>query len=516
MTRSSARRPACSDFPRNAGVASGTCALLLLLAQAGHAVAKRSFDFVVGVDGDWKAAVAAAAKKASSSYRYYIFFPDAEYNVGALTGDSNQKSTFSTANVSFIGQSADKTILYNKSVNEGIGITATLYLNNADNLYMQDLTVMNRAAYGNTALYSQTGRHVAIQEQSDKLIYKNVKQLSTQDTYYTKGTRTYWEGGQIDGTTDYICGRGDVFFNGVTLNELKDGAPITASSPTTSWGYVFKNCTINATKDGYLLGRSWGEARVVFLNTTMKKIPAAAGWGDPMNANPKVFAEYKSVTATGTTVDLSKRRTSYTKDGVTVTLDPTLSDADAAKYTIPNVLAGTDNWKPDELARQVSAPVIRQEGTTIKWSTNDSALCWVLFKGGKYLANVATNSYDASKLAKGDVITVRTANSMGGLGASSNSLTIGTTVGVTHGMGGAESLRLSQNGRLLLIDGSTGDAVLQIVDLRGAQVRSLALPSTATRSVFDLSSLDVEAGMYYARIDDAHGRSEAVRIRIMD
>lgn len=479
------------------------------------AVTKRKFDFVVGVDGDWKAAVE-ASKAATATKRFHIFFPDGEYNVGALTGDSNQKSTFTSANVSFVGQSADKTILYNKSVNEGISITATLYLNNADNLYMQDLTVENRANYGQSSTYSVTGRHVAIQEQSDKLIYKNVRQHSTQDTYYTKGSRTYWEGGEIHGTTDYICGAGDVFFNGVLLNELKDGAPITAASPaaTNNWGYVFKNCTINATKDGYLLGRSWGEAKVVFLYTKMNKIPSAAGWGDPMNNVPKVFAEYQSVDANGKAVDLSKRRTSYTKDATTVTLKPVLTDAEAAKYTIANVLSGTDNWKPDELARQVSAPVLRQEGTLLKWDDNDSAQCWAIFKAGKYLANVATNSYDVSKLAKGDVVTVRAANSMGGLGESSKAFTIGNLSGV--GVDGkVERIRLlTRMGKLLVIGPLRSGANLLLLDAKGALVRTIPLAAQDQSRTIDLSASGLDVGVHFARLDGEGADESALAVLV--
>lgn len=478
------------------------------------AVAKRPFDFVVGVDGDWKAA-AAAAKKASSAYRFYIFFPDGEYNVGALTGDANQKTTFTTANVSFIGQSADKTVLYNKSVNEGIGITATLFLDNADNLYMQDLTVMNRANYGQTSTYNQTGRHVAIQEQSDKLIYKNVKQLSTQDTYYTKGTRTYWEGGQIDGTTDFICGGGDIYFKGVLLNELKDGAPITASSPNgNAWGYVFEGCTIAATQSGYQLGRSWGEGRVAFLRTTMKQLASAGAWGDPMNNVPKVFAEYKTVDANGKPVDLSKRRTTYTKDAVTVTLNPVLNDAEAAKYTLANVLGGSDGWKPDELARQVSAPIASLDGPTLKWNGNDSALCWAIFKGGKYLANVATNAFDASKLAKGDVLTVRAANAMGGLGAASNAVTVGQSVGITPAYPALPGRILAQGGALLRISPLPGEAEIRILDVTGIPRRGIRLPAAGTGRDFDLGAQGLAAGTYFARIDGAGIRSETIRIRL--
>jgi pectin methylesterase-like acyl-CoA thioesterase len=516
MRQRTGRGRAKEGIPGRFAAALGLAALLPAL-DIPAAVGKRKFDFVVGIDGDWKAAVAAAAKKASPSYRFYIFFPDGEYNVGALTGDANQKTTFATANVSFIGQSPEKTVLFNKSADEGIGITATLFLDNADNLYMQDLTVMNRANYGQPSTYGQTGRHVAIQEQSDKLIYKNVRQLSTQDTYYTKGTRTYWEGGQIDGTTDFICGGGDVFFKGVRLNELKDGAPITASSPNgNAWGYVFESCTIDAARPGYQLGRSWGEGRVVFLRTTMKQLASDGGWGDPMNNVPKIFAEYKTVDANGKPVDLGKRRTTYTKDAVTVTLDPVLSDAEAAQYTLAKVLGGSDNWRPDELARQVSAPIAGLEGTTLKWNDNDSALCWAIFKGGKYLENVATNSFDASQLAKGEILTVRAANAMGGLGASSNAVTVGQSVGITLACEAPPGRALAQAGTRLLIAPLAGEAALRILDIGGTLKRSARLTAAGAARTLDLAAQGLDAGVYLARIEGEGIRSETIRIRIAE
>lgn len=421
----------------------GLLLAFLAFVPESMAIPKKKYDFVIGVHGDFKAAIAAAAANASASNRFYIFFPDGEYNIGTLTGDANQKTTFSTSNVSFIGQSTDKTVVYNKSINEGISITATLYFYNADNLYLQDLTVYNKANYGDVASYSQTGRHVAIQEQSKKVVYKNVKLLSTQDTYYSKGTKTYWENGEIHGTTDFICGSGDVYFNECKLLALKKSALTAPSSTNNTWGYVFKNCTIdgNSGVAGYTLGRSWNDAKAVFIGTTMNVLPSDAGWGDPMNSVPKVFAEYQSKNTAGALMDLSKRRTSYTKGATTVTLNPRLSDPEAANYTVANVLAGTDNWQPQSLAQQVDPPVIRQEGTSLLWEDNTNALCWAIFKNGQYLANVITTSYDVSLLASGDVLTVRAANQMGGLGASSNAVTIGAgpqqslSVSVVQGQG---------------------------------------------------------------------------------
>lgn len=484
----------------------GLLAAALALSPTSFALTKQKFDFVVGVNGDFKAAVA-AAKAAGGSKRYVIFFPDGEYNIGSLTGDANQLTTFTTANVSFVGQSSDKTVVYNKSINEGISITATLYFNNADNLYMQDMTIFNKAVYGNTSQYNVTGRHVAIQEQSDRVVYKNVKLKSTQDTYYTKGTRTYWEGGEIHGTTDFICGGGDVYFNKVLIWEMKVSA-ITASQSNSSWGYVFKDCVVDGTVSGTTLGRSWGDARVVYLNTTMNKLPSAAGWGDPMNSVPKVFAEYKSVTSTGAAVDLSQRRKSYTKDATTVTLNPVLSDAEAAKYTVANVLGGTDNWQPQNLAKQLAAPMLTQSGSTLKWDDNADALCWALFKGGKYLANVATNSYDASSLAKGDVITVRAANSMGGLGASSNSLTVGNTTSIGNAAAFAAGLshRFDRSAKSIRITSDRPGALqARLVRLDGTTV-AYRNTGGASATSLDLPLIALQPGVYLLQYTD--GRTE--------
>lgn len=75
-----------------------------LTPQLAAAVPRKTFDFVVGVDGDFKAAMTAAVSAASSGNRFYLFFPNGEYNIGTLTGDANQMTTFSTSNVSFIGK----------------------------------------------------------------------------------------------------------------------------------------------------------------------------------------------------------------------------------------------------------------------------------------------------------------------------------------------------------------------------------------------------------------------------
>lgn len=489
--------------------------LVLALAQSGLALTKKKFDFVVGVNGDFKAAMAAAtASGATPSNRFILFFPDGEYNIGGLTGNSNQMTTFTTSHVSFVGQSEDKTVVFNKSQQEGISITATLYFNKANEIYFQDLTIMNRANYGNVATYNETGRHVAIMEQGNKFVYKNVRLLSTQDTYYTKGTRTYWENGQIHGTTDFLCGDGDVYFKGVLLYEMKKSA-ITAPSTSTNWGYVFQDCIIDGDVSEYNLGRSWDNARAVFLNTTLKKLPSTAGWGDPMNSNPKVFAEYKSVTSSGALVDLSKRRKSYA-EGSTVTLNPVLTDAEAAKYTLANVLGGSDNWQPQNLIKQIPAPVVSQIGSKLNWDDDASALCWVVFKNGKYLANVTVNSFDVASVAVGDLLTVRAANAMGGLGASSNAVKMGSVSGLS-GQRFLVTRKLSQqNPMLILSDFASAPGELLLQDAWGRFLFEHRVTAENISKVVDLSPLKLKAGVYFAVATSVGKPSRVARVQVGD
>lgn len=398
-------------------------------------ITKKKFDFVVGVDGDFKAAIAAAAAaNPSENNRFIIFFPDGEYNIGSLTGDSNQRTAFQTSHVSIVGQSADKAVVYNKSINEGISTTATLYFPKNSGIYMQDLTLLNKANYGNENNCGSACRHVALQTIGDKFIFKNVKLLSTQDTYYTKKSgagRTYWEGGQIEGTVDFICGDGDVWFEGTNLVMRRSGGYLTAAQTSTSWGYVFNNAKINVSNSGFngtfYLGRSWGHAKTVFLNTTMYALPTAEGWGPDMNSAPEVYGEYNSKNGNGGAVDVSRRKTyfdGHSDPSTAKSLKTVWNASDAAKYTLTNVLGGSDKWEPNKLTVQMGAPKISQDGADIVWADDENARCWAVFVNGKFKTSVATNSISTEGIAVGSKVTVRAANSMGGLGATSNEISV--------------------------------------------------------------------------------------------
>lgn len=357
----------------------------------------------------------AALKKADGSNRFRIFLHDGIYDLGTAC------LTSVPGNVSLIGESMENTIIVNDPQAEGIGVTATL-CTGGENIYMQDLTLKS-VDYDRGAANSM-GRCVALQENASKAVYKNVRLLSNQDTYYTRATkRTYWEGGMITGTVDYLCGGGDVFFNGVTLynNARSNGDCITAPATSSNWGYVFSNCTIDgdAGQDGnYSLGRPWqGSPRAVYINTTMKIIPSAAGWSD-MGAVPALFAEYNSHTESGAPVDCSTRKTSFKSNDVMVpvTYNPVLTAEEAAKFTVENVLSGDDGWQPQLLTEQALIPNVTAESGILTWNASDYVFCYAICKNGKIVAFTNDNTWAIPADATDeDYFSVRAANNMGGL-----------------------------------------------------------------------------------------------------
>jgi Pectin methylesterase len=436
-------------------------------------VTKKLFDFVVGVDGDFKAAITAATAASASGNRFRIFFPNGQYNLGTSTGDANQMTSIALPNVSYIGQSADNVTLYNLPTTEGIGVTATMqFTSAAGNNYMQDISLKNNYPYNST-----TGRAVALWDQGNKNIYKNVKLLSYQDTYYSGGSiRSYFENSEIHGVVDFICGGGDIFFNECLLYvENRAGSVITAPATSTNWGYVFNNCTIDgpSTNNGnYYLGRPWQNSpKSVYINAKMNILPSAAGWTTMGSTPPSVFAEYNSTTSSGSVVDLSTRMTTYTYNSVSTPVTPTLTSTQATQYTIENVLGGTDTWQPKLYTDAAATPVISGSGSSINWADNNYVLCWAIFKDGVFVTFSTTNSYSIPSSVVSGTYTVRAANEMGGLGAVSNTYTYSSVATGTMNASEQKINAYSKDG-VLHLSNLPAPCKLEIYSINGKQIVS--------------------------------------------
>ena len=418
------------------------------------AVTKALYDFIVPTDGDFKAALAAAAKRTDTSKRFRIFIKQGDYKIPAdenskVTGGdgksyANPTTYMNTPNVSIIGEGMDNTSLTNtipdaeyKNANqknpanvlEGIGKGDVLCLQKeATGTYFQDLKMYS-------SMGDAKGRDIVLNDQSNKTICKNVNLWAYQDTYVSNNQngKFYFEDGILRGRTDYLCGKGDVYYNNVELWICEKGGYLAVPSQPKKYGYIFKDCTIKDATEAkdlngnYTLGRPWGKGTPIalYIDTKMEAIPSAAGWDEMSGGYPKRFAEYNSTTSTGSTVDLKDRKKVYdaydSKNGDNyvnrrneTAESPILAAEEAAFYTVENIMGQDDDWDPTAATEQASAPTnVKLNGTTLAWDNNDYALLWAVCKNGKVVDFTITPSYiidDASA-----TWSVRAANEMGGL-----------------------------------------------------------------------------------------------------
>jgi beta-glucosidase len=387
-------------------------------------VAKATYDYVVSTADELKTAIAAidATNKTAAAERKIIFLKNGTYNLGG-DGSAQTVQWVNAHNISFIGESKEGVIICGTSADISNPVLNIRY---GSGQYMQDLTVRNLKDFDQS---ERNGVSVAVYG-GNKAIFKNVAMQAQQDTQVT-GERSYAVDCDFYGAVDFLCGGGDHYYDHCNFYITNSGyitAPSTSSA--NKWGYVMQNCTIDKyvgsytyEADGHFtLGRPWqGEPRNYWLNTTMKAKPSTGGWSG-MGKLTTHFYEYNSMDANGDAIDLSGRVNSSTS---TNTYTPILSAEEAAKFTIENVMGGTDSWLPTDECPVLAAPVATFDGATLSWTEVDDARCYVVFKNGQYLANQTGTTYEVTSEG---VYSVRAANLNGGLGAASTGVVLKRTI----------------------------------------------------------------------------------------
>ena len=411
-------------------------------------VAKGIYDAVVENVDELLAAFKAADERSDKNVRYRIFLKkgtyqlpqgttDVTYNVELKDGSTasytkkDPITRINSGNISLIGESRDEVVITNTipadetfdgrygtaSVYEGIGKSDVLQTR-GENLYYQDLTV-------STGMDDARGRDIAIEDMGAKTIYKNVCLHGYQDTWVGQNDRGlyYFEDGVVRGRTDYMCGKGDAFFNRVELRQLKGGYAAVPSKPA-NIGWVYKDCVINGDESGvdgnYTLGRPWGQGTPValFIDTKMNVIPSAIGWSEMSDGWPARFAEYNSMAGNGSEVDLSGRKKFFAG---THENNPVLTAAEAAEFGDMSKMFG--EWTPTLYTEQAPVPTnVKLDGSSLTWDDSNYVLCWAICKDGNVVGFTTEPTYTVS--GEG-TWSVRAANEMGGLSEAAKASTTG-------------------------------------------------------------------------------------------
>ena len=469
------------------------------------------FDFIVGAEGygDMDEAIKAANGKAegksynntkTNGQRYYIFVPDGDYQLTGNTtiscstdpedapkdekgkpktdmnGQNNGMTEIVKSNISLIGQSKEGVRIWNHPIVEGITYTATINLpklegKTIEDFYVQDLTLENKFDYWGSVSgqdASGAGRAVAFWDKGNRTVMKNVALLSWQDTYYSDNSnanyRGYFEGCDLAGVVDWICGNGDIWFERCNLIH-RDRAGNNITAPNTEvkqeWGYIFNNCNIKVENEeplkfkdqNWTLARPWNNSPAcTFINTKMYTQPRKYGW-TKMTAGLKLrFHEFKSMDGYGNPIPLE------TRSLAACTPAPGSDDCiltDTTGYNIRNVMSGTDAFDPQILCRQIDAKsglqsnksseeevekekaepknhIVWEDEITIndnllQWKAMPEALCYFLFKKNEetgkwiYKENTIENQINLNDYGNG-YYCIRAANQRGGLGAATKEM----------------------------------------------------------------------------------------------
>lgn len=307
-------------------------------------------------------------------------FPAEKSNLEPVTihigeGTYRENLVISRPNLTLLGAGNDKTILvyglYALEImpegdKRGTFRTASVRINTHD-FTAKHLTFQNDAGRG-----SEVGQALALYVDGDRNYFEDCRLLGSQDTLFTaplplkeaqpggfKGPgefkprtqgRHFYKNCYIEGDVDFIFGSGIAYFENCTIFSLARKEPasseptdkvathgyITAASTPEEepFGYVFKDCKLESDCPpcSVYLGRPWREwAKTVFLNCEMGEHIHPLGWNDWKKPHGHFYyGEYKSYgpgASTKTRADFSHQ----------------LTDEEAAKYTVENVLQG---WRP--------------------------------------------------------------------------------------------------------------------------------------------------------------------------
>lgn len=342
------------------------------------------------------AALLLALNSANAETGATIFLPNGTYDLG-----NTVLTTISGNNMSIIGESMEGTIIKTTALEEKLGV-ADLFYNTSTGLYMQDLTLQNDFDYYNSGA---AGRAAVLQDNGNQTILRNVAMRSYQDTYYSKSGNYYFEGGLIQGTVDYICGGGNAWFENITLlNKSRSATAKSGDDTMTAYQgtgkYIFNNSSVESECETFNFGRSWADAYVVYLNTTIKSgklIDTRFSTAD-MNSAPRFFGEYNTTDLSGNGKNTPASNVLTTSKGAN--FESVLTAEQAAEYTLESLFG---SWTPKTIAAQEVADP----------DHIDVDALYLVEDEGEFVAIIK-----GSEIAEGVFpgMTIRKANARGGFG----------------------------------------------------------------------------------------------------
>lgn len=246
-------------------------------------------------------------------------------------------------NIEIVGEDRDNTVItYDDHANVKIAGTErpmgtfrtfTVKVEGSD-ITFRNITIENNAA--------KLGQAVALHTEGDRLKFVNCRFLGNQDTIYTgvAGTRLFFRGCYIEGTTDFIFGPSTAWFEDCTIHSKANSYITAASTPKDRpYGYVFSNCRLTAADgvDKVYLGRPWRDyGYTLFMNCELGSHIRPEGWHH-WQQNREQTARYIEYGNRGAGAAIDKR----------VGWSKQLTKKEAQKITLSTVMTISQTWMPE-------------------------------------------------------------------------------------------------------------------------------------------------------------------------
>ena len=192
----------------------------------------------------------------------------------------------------------------------------------ADDFIAENVTFENTAG--------EVGQAVALRTTGRRQAFYNCRMLGWQDTLYVHEGSAYFRECYVEGRVDFIFGRATAVFERCHIHS-KNGGYVTAAATAKDdpFGFVFLDCKLTGDGAPAYLGRPWRDhAAVAFVRCELGEHVRPEGWDNWRNPAREKTARYAEYKCTGPGADRSKR----------VPWSRELSDAEAAKYTVANIL----------------------------------------------------------------------------------------------------------------------------------------------------------------------------------
>jgi pectinesterase len=202
------------------------------------------------------------------------------------------------------------------------------------------------------------GQALALRVDADRVVFKNCRIVGWQDTLMINNGRQYFQNCYVAGRVDFIYGSGTAVFDRCEIHSRNGGHITAASTPQDKpFGFVFLNCTLTGDNIPWALpegdtttteplkkpnkmadlGRPWRPyASVAYINCQMDNHIKPDGWNNWGRTENEKTARYSEYHSTGPGAN-AEQRAAWTKQ---------LTEAEAASYTIQNILGNADHWNP--------------------------------------------------------------------------------------------------------------------------------------------------------------------------